>query len=227
MGEVVVWSLLVGTLGIQAATLGSWLRWQQTITEQQREEEEETLTPYESRDTVTSQLRSSNGNQGNGSPRTSQGTNGSGRQPNRDPRLTGWEFKIVRANRELFRDPTHFKRLCDEEAQAGWILLEKLDDRRIRFKRPIALRDIIKTDYLTIDPYRSHYGSSSRPGLWIGAIAALTAILLPAYLGYVLVMMTLNKSQASSAPGASFPLTSPTWPSPSVPPSLPPSPTQE
>ena len=46
-----------------------------------------------------------------------------------------WEFKIVRAYRAVFAKPEAFKKLLSEEERAGWILLEKLDDNRVRFKR--------------------------------------------------------------------------------------------
>jgi len=38
----------------------------------------------------------------------------------------------------MFRDPVVLRQLCEEEAEAGWILLEKLDDHRVRFKRPMV-----------------------------------------------------------------------------------------
>lgn len=188
MGEVITLSLFVGSLGLQAVTLGGWMRWQQSILERHSEEEEETLTPYESKDTV---------------PPIE--ANGSQSRSKRDPRLVGWEFKIVRANRDLFRDPVTFARLCEEESHAGWILLEKLDDRRVRFKRPIALRDILKSEMLSIDPYRTHYGPTSSWGMWLGAIAVLTAIVLPAYLGYALVSKTLNQAQPQPSASPNLP----------------------
>jgi len=176
MSAVTLLSLLVGSLGLQAVVGGGWLRWQQSKVQQACEEEEETLTPYESNDTVT----------------TSPQKNGS-KKPPKDPRLVGWEFKIVRSHRDLFRDPAVLQRLCEEESHAGWILLEKLDDRRIRFKRPIALREIIKSEMMAIDPYRSHYGSSGNLRLWVMAIVSLMLLILPAYLGFMLVSTTLNK----------------------------------
>lgn len=47
----------------------------------------------------------------------------------------------------------------EEEARAGWIMLEKLDDGRIRFKRPRRAR--AQDAYLPfgVDPYRTHYGA--------------------------------------------------------------------
>jgi len=72
-----------------------------------------------------------------------------------------WEFKIVRSNTSAFRKPEVLEKLGEEEAQAGWVMLEKLDDSRIRFKRPRSAR--AKDAYLPagVDPYRTQYGSLS------------------------------------------------------------------
>ena len=51
-----------------------------------------------------------------------------------------WEFKIVRANTGAFRNTASLNRLLQEEARAGWIMLEKFDNSRIRFKRPRQAR---------------------------------------------------------------------------------------
>lgn len=183
MIEVLIWSLLVGTLGIEGGIAGSWLYWQQRVTRQRYQEEEEFLTHYNTdKEVWDSESQPMNGNHGAGVPQAN------------DPRLAGWEYKIVRASRDLFSDPEILKQLREEEAEAGWILLEKLDDRRLRFKRPIAMANIIDADYLKIDPYRSHYGPTSSPLSWIGAIVALVGLALPAYLGYSLVLMATEKS---------------------------------
>ncbi|HIK33593.1 MAG TPA: hypothetical protein IGS17_09310 [Oscillatoriales cyanobacterium M59_W2019_021] len=183
MIEVLIWSLLVGSLGIEGAISGGWLYWQQRVTKQHDREEEEFLTHYNADKEVWDvESQPVNGNNGAAFP------NGN------DPRLAGWEYKIVRASRDLFRDPKILKQLRDEEAEVGWILLEKLDDRRIRFKRPIAMANLLDIDSLKIDPYRSHYGPTSSRLSWIAAIVALTALALPAYLGYTLVRMTLDRS---------------------------------
>lgn len=73
-----------------------------------------------------------------------------------------WEFKIVRSETAAFRKPEVFQHLLQEEAATGWQLVEKLDDMRVRFKRPAAAR---KRDAMLppgVDPYRSHYGVSTR-----------------------------------------------------------------
>ncbi|MGV0024162.1 hypothetical protein [Phormidesmis priestleyi] len=195
MSAVTLLSLLVGSLGLQAVVGGGWLRWQQSKLQQVCEEEEETLTPYESNDTVAAST------QKNGS-----------KKPPKDPRLVGWEFKIVRSHRDLFHDSAVLQRLCEEESHAGWILLEKLDDRRIRFKRPIALREIIKSEMMAIDPYRSHYGSSGNSRLWVMAIVSVMLLTLPAYLGFMLVSTTLNKPSPANSIQKGSPITTPKSP---------------
>ena len=198
MGEIVAISLFMGSLGLQATFWGAWWRWQHLM-RQEHEEEEEAMTPYDSQETLQS-ISSSQ------SSRSSK--------PPKDPRLVGWEFKIVRAQRDVFQDPLVFQRLCEEEANAGWILLEKLDDRRVRFKRPIALREIIKADLLPVDPYRSHYGTGPRLNPWLWGLAGLVVLLVPAYLTFVLVSMTLHKP-VPDAPTSPAPL--PSLNPPSVP----------
>ncbi len=192
MLEIVVYSLFVSSLGLQAVVLGSWMHWQQSVNVLQDEEEEELLTQYQSKENAFVEQ-----------------ANGSSKQQSKDPRLMGWEFKIVRANRNLFGDPAVLQCLCKEEAEAGWIMLEKLDDRRVRFKRPIALREVIKSEFLKYDPYRCHYGSSWHPLNWFGAITAMVALTLPAYLGYALVSQTLASSSQTPIPAAFPPLEQP------------------
>lgn len=71
-----------------------------------------------------------------------------------------WEYKIVRSETGAFRNPDVLADLVEEEAIAGWEMLEKFDNRRIRFKRPIEAR---KRDNMLpehVDPYRTSYGSS-------------------------------------------------------------------
>ena len=70
--------------------------------------------------------------------------------------LDGWEFKIVRANTRRFRSPKAVRQLCAEEAKAGWEMVEKFDDSRIRFKRPVERR--AEDAYLDFDPYRTQVG---------------------------------------------------------------------
>lgn len=182
MPGIIVLSLLTGSLGLLVITATEWVSWQQRDIERQQEEEE-VLTQYESKESISPE------------PATTQ-TN-SQAEPRKEPRQLGWEFKILRANRNLFRNYQTLQQVCAEEAKAGWILLEKLDERRLRFKRPMGLRDLIRPEALKIDPYRCQYGPAISPTTWLGGIALLLTIILPAYLGYTLVAVTLTKDRGS------------------------------
>ena len=97
-----------------------------------------------------------------------------------------WEFKIVRSNTAAFKKPEVLRQVCEEEARAGWVLLEKFDNQRLRFKRPTSARAGDST--LDFDPYRTQYGVSSSAfvlilllciflgiAVFIGIIAAIAA----------------------------------------------------
>lgn len=190
MLEIVISSLAIGGLGLEAIVTSWWMRQQQVVPRPQEAEEEERLTTYESPEDRAAIAESL--------------PNGNGLVPY-EPPAAGWEFKIVRANRDLFRNPAVFQHLCEEEAQAGWVMLEKLDDRRVRFKRPMALRELINSDHLTYDPYRCHYGSNFSAMSGLGAIAAILAIVVPAYAGYHLASEILGNSRSNSRPTPSQP----------------------
>ncbi len=193
MVEILIWSLMVGSLGLEAALAGLLVSREQLSAWQKCDEEEEVLTRYESQeDNFTAPKNAQNGN------------------PKSDfnpADVTVWEYKIVRASSDLFGNPAIFHKLCREEAEVGWILLEKLDDRRVRFKRPIELRDAPRPNLPTFDPYRTHYGPMSNAMTWAVAIVFLSAIVLPAVLGYALVSTTLtrNRSNWPAAPVQSLP----------------------
>ncbi|CDM93406.1 MAG: hypothetical protein P5702_05605 [Limnospira sp. PMC 1291.21] len=173
MNEVVILGLMVSSLGVEAVLAGSWLCQLQDEQQQEYEEEEEILTHYDSDNPNTTTIASS-------------------QSQISSPNHQDWEYKIVRAQRDLFRNPKTFEKLCQEEAIAGWVMVEKLDDRRIRFRRPSNYQPSQSDQVALIDPYRSSYGSSfNLMGLLTG-FAFLIAIILPAYLGYILVSTTLN-----------------------------------
>ncbi|TAK12679.1 MAG: hypothetical protein EPO32_08025 [Anaerolineae bacterium] len=69
-----------------------------------------------------------------------------------------WEFKILRSASGAFGKPAVQAQAEAEEAQAGWTLLEKFDNDRLRFKRPVSARR--KDEMLPpgVDPYRTIYG---------------------------------------------------------------------
>jgi hypothetical protein len=180
VSEIMLLSLVMGYSGLQATIAGLWLHRTQTEDQQATEQEEELLTPYDSPETIE----------------THETRNRSTRD--RDPRLVGWEFKLLRAEADLFRSPAVLQQACDEEAIAGWILLEKLDDQRLRFKRPIAMREVIDPQTLGFDPYRSVYGGSHRWRQRLIVAIGVLALLLPAYLSFTLV----SQRQAPGTPTA-------------------------
>ncbi|MHC4547380.1 MAG: hypothetical protein ACYTEZ_01275 [Planctomycetota bacterium] len=91
--------------------------------------------------------------------------------------LEGWEFKILRAATSRFKDPLALHAIVAEEARAGWELIEKFDDRRLRLKRRIAWRE--KDADLTLDPYRTWVGRSEDVrGLLLAGIILLAVLVL-------------------------------------------------
>jgi len=86
------------------------------------------------------------------------------------------EYKILRSATAAFRNPNHLRNALEEEARAGWMLLEKFDDQRLRLKRPISARKLDAE--LTFDPYRTYYGiGQGKLALWIviGTLAVMGA----------------------------------------------------
>ncbi len=98
----------------------------------------------------------------------------------------GWEFKILRSTTNAFKHPEKMKAALEEEARAGWVLVEKFDEGRIRLKRPAAAKG--SDANLDFDPYRTRVGISE---------GRLTLIVVLAVLGTIgialLVVLRLNQ----------------------------------
>ena len=92
-----------------------------------------------------------------------------------------WEFKILRSATGTFKDPAVMQRYLAEEAQAGWTLVEKFDNSRVRLKRPAAARQ--QDAQCTFDPYRTRVGISEVGlgllivGSVLGGLAAVFALI--------------------------------------------------
>lgn len=98
------------------------------------------------------------------------------------------EYKIIRSATGAFKDPAKFRAALDEEARAGWELVEKLDNSRARLRRSTECR---KGDAgLGQDPYRTQVGISEGAlairivvgvfvglALLIGAVVGIVALL--------------------------------------------------
>ena len=88
----------------------------------------------------------------------------------------GFEFKILRAHTNAFRKPQVLREALQQEALAGWTLVEKFDDARLRFKRPA---DAKRNDAsLPMDPYRSVYGigQGGIVAIILGCVLAVAAM---------------------------------------------------
>lgn len=191
MLEFVVYSLFIGSLGLEALLTSNWLyRRQLSLAKQNQVEEEEVLNEYQSNMAQQPQLQ----------------VNGSAKKAHYSAPQTGdWEYKIVRASSDLFRDPKVFRKLCVEENQAGWILLEKLDNQRVRFQRSRASREAIEPSSRPIDPYRCHYGPSMKLPPWVGPIAIAACIIIPAYVGYSIMLGLIESRSQPSIPSGDTP----------------------
>jgi len=95
-----------------------------------------------------------------------------------------WEFKIVRSESGAFRKPEVLKTLLEEEARAGWVMLEKFDDSRIRFKRPHRARTRDALLPPGVDPYRTQYGISSTRIALLAVALMMLALLALGALGF-------------------------------------------
>lgn len=92
--------------------------------------------------------------------------------------LEGLEFKIVRSLTRVQGE--RFRQLCGEESKNGWELVEKFDDYRIRFKRPIERRS--QDQYAELDPYRTQFGMTD---------GRLAIIILSAVFGFVGLILAI------------------------------------
>lgn len=97
----------------------------------------------------------------------------------------GWEFKIVRSSTGAFRTPSFLRSVLDEEQRAGWTLVEKFDNGRIRLKRPASAR--ANDSVLGSDVYRTQVGMSE---VKLALCIIATAIGGLALLGLIIATIT-------------------------------------
>ena len=99
-----------------------------------------------------------------------------------------WEFKIVRSASNQFKKAEVFQQMVAEESLAGWQLLEKLDDGRVRFKRPISARKRDAMLSIGVDPYRTQYGISE------GTLGITIAVVVLLALGILIFIIMLAEN---------------------------------
>lgn len=92
------------------------------------------------------------------------------------------EYKVMQAQTPLFSDTKKMHEVLDQEAKAGWRLLEKEDNYKIRLQRDISNRENDKN--LDIDAYRSTVGVSSV--VTYGATAMVTIAIVSIILYFAL-----------------------------------------
>lgn len=90
-----------------------------------------------------------------------------------------YEFKIVRSATGAFKNREKVEQVIAEEATAGWVLVEKFDNERLRFKRPASAR---RKDAMLppgIDPYRTNFGvgEGGLALIILGSMAALGGVI--------------------------------------------------
>ncbi len=95
----------------------------------------------------------------------------------------GWEFKFLRSATGAFKDPARLRQALEEEARAGWVLVEKFDNQRVRLKRPASAR--AGDAALGIDPYRTCFGMSE------GAYTATIVVSVLGVIGVLLLIIIL------------------------------------
>lgn len=69
------------------------------------------------------------------------------------------EYKVIQATTPYFAKSPNIAAVMSEEEKAGWRLLEKCDNYKLRLQRDISHRANDKN--LSIDPYRSQVGISN------------------------------------------------------------------
>lgn len=90
------------------------------------------------------------------------------------------EYKILQSQTPLFASTAKMHEALADEAKAGWSLLEKEDNYRIKLKRDISNRDNDKN--LSFDAYRSTVGVSSLVTYGATALFTLTIVSIILYL---------------------------------------------
>jgi hypothetical protein len=106
--------------------------------------------------------------------------------------LSGWEFKIVTSNFGRFSSYQAIQKICQEEAETGWELVEKFDNHRLRFKRRVERRS---NDHLAQrDPYRTSPSSN-----WSAKTTALILGIVLLLVGAALLFL-LDKNTGGALP---------------------------
>ena len=92
------------------------------------------------------------------------------------------EYKTLQAQTPLFADTKKMQEILLEEAKAGWDLLEKEDNYRIKLQRDIDNRS--NDENFLIDPYRTTVGVSSVLTYGMTALATIVIVSVILYFAF-------------------------------------------
>lgn len=84
------------------------------------------------------------------------------------------EYKVITSNTPAFANREKLQKVLAEEAQAGWRLVEKFDNHRIRLARDVTARE--RDGALSFDAYRTSVGVNNAVFLAVAAAATLLVI---------------------------------------------------
>lgn len=86
------------------------------------------------------------------------------------------EYKVLTSNTPAFSSREKMQRILEEEAQAGWRLVEKYDNFKIRVERDVSARE--NDANCPFDPYRTTVGVNSAVYMGIAAVVTVLVIIL-------------------------------------------------
>ncbi|MCB1665796.1 MAG: hypothetical protein KDI28_08425 [Pseudomonadales bacterium] len=84
------------------------------------------------------------------------------------------EYKVVQASTPYFAKWQNIESVMAEEAKAGWRLLEKCDNYKLRLQRDISHRANDKA--LGFDPYRSQVGLNNAVVYGVTTVVTLAVV---------------------------------------------------
>ncbi len=90
------------------------------------------------------------------------------------------EYKVIQSQTPLFADTAKMHEILAQEARAGWQLLEKEDNYRIKVQRDIAHRE--KDKELDFDAYRTSVGVPSIVTYGVTALVTIGIVSVILYL---------------------------------------------
>jgi hypothetical protein len=99
-----------------------------------------------------------------------------------------WQFKILQSPSGRFRNPEYLQYALDDENRAGWVLVEKFDDHRVRLKRPASAAQL--DGKLDFDPFRTLVGAklnSKRNPVLLSVVAISGAVIIGTFLMLILM----------------------------------------